>query len=388
MKKALTVFLILSLSLWAVSEEDTKFEPGYIDKIHGVFSAKVREWSVSIDGAILEIYEFFGDDNCSVVSRFNASEYIIEIDPPEENVCRIDSTEGSDTTIQSVRKQPSLEEILSSTVADEFFLTRKLLEERDRSYVRVSYVKQIHSLQKEVDDISIRARLKLNRSRKRLKLFIEDFNDDNAENFGQGEQGNAPAIGVEFFSWEKFGIKPKYSLGFRGIDPFARARFSYKTAWGKWRLEPVQTFIESLDIRDSFRDTFSETTVLYMDTPTSEATLLRFVFERGTQSRVNGMHYNGSAQLYRTLKSGRGLSFNAGFNGSTKYQTTVANSTPVLIEEQNRIFNYSFSMGWRQNFLKKWLFYEINPGVNYHKEHRFRPNYNIYFRIDLFFGHV
>ena len=386
MKAIVTIFLILSISLSALSDDNVSDESSYIDKIYEVFDAKVHEWSVSIDGAILEIYEFFGNDDCSVVSRFNASEYIVDINSSEAGICSTDAVKNTgtnaDTNNQSLFKQPSLEEILTSTVADEFFLTRKLLEERDKSHVRVSYLQSFNSLEDGNSKLYIRARLKLNRSKKHLRLYIEDFKDNTANNIGQPSADKSTSIGLELLSKEKLGIKSKYKLGFRGFDPYLRARYSYKIGFGRWNLEPVQTFTYSL------RDEFSEITELYLDTRTSENTLLRFVADRGTKSRVKGMHYDGFVQWFYTPRKHRGLNFNLGFNGSTKYQNILVSSTPSVIKSENRVFNYMFSARWRENILKKWLFYEIGPGVNYHEAHGYRPNYNIYFKLDLFFGHV
>jgi hypothetical protein len=272
--------------------------------------------------------------------------------------------------------------------ADEFFLTRKFLEERDRSFVRVSYAQKYNSLESDPNDFAVRARLSLGRSKKHMKLFIEDFNEDSAKNIGTSGEITSPSIGVDIFSKTRFGIKPKYSIGFRGIDPFARARFSYQTNFGRWRFEPVQTFTETFETREAFKDTFNETTEFYLDTPTSESTLLRFVLDRGTQSRVEGMRYDGFVQWFWSPREHAGLSLSLGFNGSTKYDNTIADTDPPLIEEENRVYNYLFSLRWRENIWKKWLFYEISPGVNYHESHDYRPNYNIYFAIDLFFGHV
>ena len=47
-----------------------------------------------------------------------------------------------------------------------------------------------------------------------------------------------------------------------------------------------------------------------------------------------------------------------------------------------------FLLRWRENIWKEWLFYELGPGVNYHKRYDYRPNYNISFGIDMFFGHI
>ena len=252
----------------------------------------------------------------------------------------------------------------------------------------VSYAQKYNSLDPDPNTFTVRARLSLGRSKKRMKLFIEDFNEDSAKNIGTSGEDDSPSIGLDFFSKKRFGIRPKYSIGFRGIDPFVRARFSYQTNFGRWQFEPVQTFSETFDTRDTFKDTFNETTEFYLDTPTSEATLLRFVLDRSTKSRLDGMGYDGFVQWFWSPREHAGLSLSLGFNGSTKYENTVVYTDPPLIKKENRVYNYLFSIRWRENIWKKWLFYEITPGVNYHETHDYRPNYNINLRIDLFFGHV
>lgn len=361
----------------ASQEDNTSLgsEYSYVDDYHSYFDGKVHEWGVSIDGMIVGIYEYFGEDENA--THLGDSSIIVM---SETNSSAVISPADANRS-QDVAKLPEVTEAaaLASKEIDEFFLTRKLLEERDRSYVRVSFIQKYNSLEEDTSEVTVRARLSLGRSKKRLRLFIEDFNDDSAKNIGAAGKDNSPSIGVDIFSREKFGITPKYSIGFRGIDPFARARYRYEKKFEKWRFEPVQTFTYSL------KDEFSEITELYLDIPTSEHAFLRFLFDRGTQSGANGMHYDGFIQWFWNPRKNRGLSATLGFNGSTHYQNTLI--TPASAEE-NKVFNYFFSIGWRENIFKPWLFYELGPGVNYHEIHDYRPNYNIHFKIDLFFGHV
>jgi|GEM_PF-3565315 len=264
---------------------------------------------------------------------------------------------------------------------DEFFLTRKLLEERDRSYIRVSFLQAFNSLGPNEFRFNIKARVHLTRSRKRLKLFIENFNDDSAKNIGKTGDEDNPSIGLEQESKTFLGIRPRYSVGFRGIDPFVRARYTFETDFGRWNFKPVQTF------QYSIKDEFSEITELFLDTPTSDNTLLRFVIDRGSNSNDPGMHYDGFIQWFYHPRKKAGLSFNFGANGNTKYLNTIREEPPLL-QKENRVYNYLFLVRWRENIWKKWLFYEIGPGINYHEQYDYRPNYNIFFGIDMFFGHI
>ena len=404
MKFFLIIIFLFSLNLNA-DEDNATQEPseGFIDKAHSSFSLKIKGWGVDIDDMVLGIYGIFGDVNSSAEFDNDNSLYLI----PETNSSystlneEINQTQNYEESNQSKKislvdnnisvfdsniskeKDKSLEETLRNKEKEieEFFLTRKLLEERDRSYIRLSFLQSINSLEDESFKAKVSARVSLTRSRKRIKLFIENLDDDNAKNLGKTNDKDSPSFGLERESRNIFGIKPRYSIGFKGIDPFVRARYSLEKAANSWRFRPVQTFTYSLE------EEFSELTELYFDKPTSESTLFRFLVDRGTKSYIKGMQYDAFIQWFYKPREHAGLSFNFGANGNTKYINTI-NELPLVVEEENRMFNYLFLLRWRENFWKKWLFYEISPGINYHETHEYRPNYNIFIGIDMFFGHV
>jgi len=416
--KFLFVFMYIFCLIVFSSDKNTSVQESpqdFIDDTHKNISSKVKEWGVDIDFMVLDIYEFFKDDNSShfddnytrtiPVNDVNLScemEKVPVLDDnislktaKDNNTSREDNSskrfddincsdinilenhqalDRNDTTIQKIEKKKGDE-------IDEFFLTRILLEERDKSYVRVSFLQGFNSLGKEEFISKLRARVYLTQSRKRFKLFAEDLDEDNIGNIGKSDD-NPASIGIEKVSTKRLGIKPRYSIGFRGIDPFLRARFTYETDFGNWHFKPVQTFQYSL------QEEFSEITELYLDKYLSEKILFRFVVDRGTQTGAPGMRYDGFMQLFYKTQEKEGLSFSLGFNGSTQYKQEVGSSVPPLYEDHNKAYNYLLLFRYRQNIWKKWFFYEIAPGVNYHERYDYRPNYNINFRIDLFFGHV
>lgn len=399
MKTFISFCIIFNVFIFASEEYNSSniVEPSAIDIYHGVFSAKVHEWGIGIDYIVLDI---FGDKNRTIgVSDASLEDYFFEenrsdyridenLSVEDLNSTAVSSYDRNESQIikskedneQDIKKKGS--HLIDGLRMEEFFLTKRLLEERDESYVRVSFLENFNSLESEVFRANVKARLYLGRSRKELRLFIEDFNEDSAKNIAKSKDDESPTIGLERRSGKYFGIKSRYSIGLHGFDAFVRARYSYETSFGRWKFQPVQTFTYAI------KDEFSELTEFYLDRPTSESTLLRFVVDRGTHSGVNGMDYDGYIQWFYTPRPYAGLSFNLGFNGQTHYENTIINSDPPLIKEENRVFNYLFLVRWRENIWRKWLFYEVGPGVNYHEEHDYRPNYNIYFGIDLFFGHV
>ena len=93
--------------------------------------------------------------------------------------------------------------------------------------------------------------------------------------------------------------------------------------------------------------------------------------------------------LYWTPKKNTGFSISQGFNGSTKYQHTEdKNAIPIIYEDYNGIYNYSTNITWRENFYRKWLFYEIQPGVNFHKQYNYEANYTFRVLLDIFVGNI
>jgi hypothetical protein len=436
--KFLFVFIYLFSSVVFCSDKNISVqEPSqnFIDTTHKSLSSKIKEWAVDLDFMLLGVYDYFDDneshpakDNRSILfineanlsgeestakdrpvrpfistEEVNASCEIEEVSVLDENVSKtspftednasIDlnaSAELEDVNCSSIdlfkSHQTGDENMTSSQMKDEgideFFLTRTLLEERDKSYVRLSFLQSFNSLAEEEFQAKLRARVYFTQSRKRFKLFVENLDEDNVENIGKSDDDNPASFGIEKESTKRLGIKPRYSIGFKGIDPFARARFSYETDFGSWHFKPVQTFQYSLE------EEFSEITELYFDKYLNENLFFRFVVDRGTKTDTPGMRYDSFIQLFYKTAKQEGLSFNLGFNGSTKYQQEVDLTVPPIYEDHNKVYNYLFLLRYRQNIWKKWFFYEIAPGVNYHEIYDYRPNYNINFRIDLFFGHV
>ncbi len=391
----LSIFLF-SMKVHAVSDLNSS-GPSHVDSLHKAVSSKVHKWAVDIDEMLMDVYDYFGENNTSQVYESNdilfkdANESIVEtvdmnVSIVDHNDTELEFFEADEEETASLTLSEKLQEDnISTTVQsfDAFFLTRRELEERDKSYVRVRFSQLFNSLSSEKTRAEVRAKLHLGRSKKKLKLVIEDLNDDTAQNIGRSDNKESPSIGVERSSGKVLGIKPKYSIGFRGIDPYVRARYYYETELGLgWKFHPVQTFLYTLE------EEFSELTEFYFDKPTSENTMFRFVADRGTEDRVDGMRYDTYLQWFYTPRDHAGLSFTLGANAHTKYQNTIIDSDPPLIHEENRVYNYSVYVRWRENIWKKWLFYEITPGVNYHEENDYRPNYNILFRVELFFGRV
>lgn len=328
-------------------------QKGYLDRLHEGSSAQVGKWSTIIDDKLVDMADYLS---------------------PSENSDEEDEEMLSEEEMTRQNKKS----------VDSYFLNNKYLDEITGSYLRIR-PKVLFSSREDTDlSAKISAQLKLSRSKKRFKLFIDELTDDNAKNIGSSdEESSRPEIGINYFAPERYGLTSKYSLGVRGIDPYVRARYSTEFQAGVWLIEPVQIFQYSVG------DRYKEETQLFFDTPLSNLSLLRFFLGRGTEYDAPGMRYDASLTIFWAPMDNLGLSLRQFCNGSTKFEYTENEQTdPVVTEQMNGIYNYGASMSVRQNFFRDWLFYEVHPGVNFHKKHDYEPNYTLLIFLDIYFGNI
>ncbi len=266
---------------------------------------------------------------------------------------------------------------------DNFFKSTKYLEETIKSYIRVSTNYRYNSLERDDFNVNIHASIDLKKSSKNLKLFISDLNSDNANDLLNKKRykGDNAAIGISLMENISRNINVKYSLGIRSLYPYVKARFSIKKQLGSFQFEPVQNF------QYSTKDHFSEDTRLYIDKYIQKNLLFRTEFGRGSGSRFDGMNYDATFHLFWTLNSKSGFVFTQAFYGNTKYKYTI-NQTTEEEKMFNGINNYLTQVSYRHDIYKKWIFYEISPGVNFSKNDNFKANYRLYLKFDLFFGNL
>jgi hypothetical protein len=316
----------------------------WVDDYHESISEEVVEWAESIDRTL---YEWLGGDEENATARHTA------------------------TDLERERKNN-----------DAFFQTRKYLNETSRAYIRLRVDTSVRSLESDDTNFHVRVHLPLSRTRKRLKFFIEDLNEDNAENLvkrsDETTESDSPKFGLNYFAPEAYGIHSKYSLGLSGLHPYVRGRYNMVFEPGVWVIEPVQTF------QYSERSDFSEWTNLYFDTEPWEETLFRIRLSRGTRAHEKGMPYGIALSFSRETAGHSGVRLVQSFAGHTRYEYTPDGSDET--RRYSGIYNYTTAVGYRRSVWKKWLYLEAIPSVNFHKEHDYRPNYSFFLLFDLFFG--
>jgi len=266
---------------------------------------------------------------------------------------------------------------------DSFFKTNKYLDETEKTFLRVNFNTLTQTKGSNDFGYRVKARLPLSRTKKNYNLFIDDFTNEspNSEITNQSTDNAKTSVGLNFFAPETLGIDSKYSVGVRGFKPFIRARYNLDYTLGSWGIQPVQIFKYSSDKK------FEEETNLYFDKKIMDTDLLRFALYRHTQEKVSGMDYAFSAQYFVPLKNQAALSISQAFIGNTKY-IDIPYGSP-FVQNHNTyggINNYATNLSYRENIWKKWFFYQVSPGFNFHRQHNYKANYSINFSIEMYFG--
>jgi hypothetical protein len=212
-KSIVVLSLLLSLCN-ADTNVTTQQESNYIDETHTTLSKEVLEWSDTIDTTLSS---WVGND--------------------EINTTTVGSN-VSDNTLENKVK-----------IVDSFFQNNKYLNETEETFIRVRVGSNFQSKRSNDFDLRFKVQLPLSKSKKSLKIFVDDITLDNAKNIlrdDSEDDRSAPDIGVHYFSPKTYGIESKYSLGLSGIYPFVKARYNLPFKINEWLIDPVQVFKYSI----------------------------------------------------------------------------------------------------------------------------------------------
>ncbi len=395
------VVLSLLVSLCNADSNNTiEDESSYIDEMHKTLSETIIKWSDIIDLTVSDWLEdnetnITADNNetnttsdnnetnttTTAVTNVAASRTVVVSNVPVRKPTAVSNVPVSRATVVPNIPENTLEERVRS--ADAFFQNDKYLDDTDNAYVRVRVESYFESKGSNDLGLTLRAQMPFSRSKKNLKIFVENMTLDNANDILQDNVGNdreAPDIGIHYFKQENW-IKSRYSIGLGGIDPFVKARYNIPIKTDKWLIDLVQLFKYSTDNK------FEEDTNIYFDKEVGKKSLFRIQLYRKTQEDVAGMDYALFLQFYRSLGKYTGFGFGQSFIGNTKYQYAIDNSVaPSQTKKYSGINCYVTSLSWRKNIWRKWFYYEVRPSVSFDKDYDYEPNYRIQLFFDFYLG--
>jgi len=320
------------------------------------------------------------ETNKTITDNSETNTTIVLTELPARRTATAANKPTTNTTVVTNVPEDTLEDRVNS--ADAFFQNDKYLDETENTYVRVRAESYLQSKESNDYDLTIRAQMPFKKSRRNLKIFVENFTLDNATDLLQDKDDDdkSPDIGIHYFKPLNV-IKSRYSVGLSGIDPFVKARYNIPIQTDKWLIDMVQLFQYSTD------DKFEEETNIYFDKEVGKKSLLRVQLYRSTQEEFDGMNYALSLIYYQSLTKHTGFGFGQSFYGNTKYEYTDDNGIePPQIKQFGGINSYVTSLSWRTNVWRKWFFAEVRPSVSFQKAYDYEPNYRVRAFLDFYFG--
>ena len=335
--RAIVLFIYVSLFYTASAQTNAKthtFEQ-YIDNKQKLFSKKVTNLFDSVD-QMLSNWVCNSDDNlsCAVFEKQNE--------------------------------------------VDEFFINEKFIYETQKSFIRIRLGSLVQTKDATSFNHKLRAQIPLQKTEKGFGIFIDDIKrnyfDETTPTINENEKGTE--VGLSYFTPIKHNIKSRYSISISGLSAYATARYHRDFKIGKWLIQPTQQF------RYSSKNDFSEETNIYIDRTLTDDSFLRTTLYRKTQSHIDGFDYRASFSYFLTPSKRKGFSLSQHFWGNSKY---VCDEAP---QRYNGISDYRTIVSWRQNIFRKWITYEIQPTVSFHRQYDYEPNYILRFFIDFYFGNI
>ncbi|MCK4875902.1 MAG: hypothetical protein KAS26_08660, partial [Sulfurimonas sp.] len=291
----LILYLLFVVDISADTNTAAQPSQNYIDKKQKDISKKVVEWSYNIDNGLSRwIYNAEDEIYCE----------------EQEQILNEKLFENNENSI------------------DEFFKNEKFIDETEKRFLRIRLGTNLQSKNSTSFNYKIRVHIPLTKTKKNIKLFIDNIKQDYSDDTIADDTEKTPGIGVSYFSPEYHKIKSKYSLGTRGLNPYVRARYSRVFKAGNWKIEPTQQF------KYSIKYDWSEETNIYFDRALEKFSLFRTTLHRKTKASYSGMDYRVAFSYYYTPKKKTGLSLTQSFWGNTKYRYTIDGTTdPATLSE-------------------------------------------------------
>ncbi|HHH73005.1 MAG TPA: hypothetical protein ENL04_04190 [Sulfuricurvum sp.] len=220
-----------------------------------------------------------------------------------------------------------------------------------------------------------------------LQLFIGDpLKDENKQVFdNQGNVDDTTTVGARYFIPEFVdNLKFDVSAGFRGLtNPFVQPRVEYPMNFYDWLIRPVQ-YAEY-----SVKREFYEETDLYFDRRIAAAELVRLFLKRSTETQKKGMQYDASISYFNTVKYNVGFRTYVSLSGETTLnEGRYENPRYDDVDPHSGVNRYSLGASWKSSFLRKWLFFELEPRVDFDMLYNWRPNYVVRYWLEFYFGDI
>ncbi|MEJ2501507.1 MAG: hypothetical protein P8Y65_10405, partial [Campylobacterales bacterium] len=296
----------------------------------------------------------------------------------------------AETAPEAVPEKKTDDENASSALVDYFdnlFRDDTYLYSSEASYLIVRVGVETNKEEGTQFLNQVRLAMKLPHTQEQWQIFIGDPLTDRDKDTvdDQGNVDETTGVGARYFLPQIIErVSADASAGFRGIDnPFIQGRVDYRQYVDAWLVRPVQ-YVDYSRTRE-----FYEETDLYFDYRLAKREVVRFLLKRSTETNKIGMQYAAALSYFNTLRLGTGIRTFVGMAGETKVnEGRYADPNYDDVDPQSGIYRYSIGAGWKASFLRKWLFFEVEPRVDYDMLYNWRPNFVVRYWLEFYFGDI
>lgn len=230
---------------------------------------------------------------------------------------------------------------------------------------------------------SLWANLRLSRASERLRLVFSGEKDTDPLSSSLPQDPGNPGFDRNSPSMRVVNTELRYSLidtsamdmflgaGVRlriPTEAFLRTRFQYT-----YKIDDSSQLrlAETLFIKSS--DRLGETTEVYLERLIDKKTLVRWANSGTYSHEIKGLEWGSELSLIRELSPRSGITLTGGGYGNTSIYDGVG--------------NYRTLVRYRRNFLRRWLFYEVEPEVAWQRraDGNFSSNAALTFRLEIMF---
>lgn len=289
------------------------------------------------------------------------------------------ATENSENLIDVSQQAISYSLLSLSDSIDSFFGDEELILNHDKkTKAIISLTHTLAERAKPESLVKVRIKLRLPRTKSRLNLVVDNISDElrnnevsesDFEKIQEESQENDLTTSLKYIvqESEKWDISTKAGIKIKiPLDPFTSIRAQRNISFFHWKLTLAQNifWFQSRGLGEVSRIDFER--------PVFKKSLFRFSNSASWLKDEDFFRFNHSLTIFQPLNHQAGLSYSAGIS---------SNSDPRI-----HLDSYSLSVSYRRRLWRKWLFFDIIPGIQYPKSINFAPNYSMIFRLESIFG--
>ena len=308
-----------------------------------------------------------------------------KLDSSLEKWLSSDTNDSSAKVLESIEEDKDAYRFFSMvSLYDKFFKDETYLSTTNKSYLRIRF-----GIEENIKDEfsylnNIRMKLRLPKTQESFHLFIGDDEDENRDTIKKNPEDIKTSIGIQYLFDTMDVFNANIYGGFRGIDnPFTKFRMEYPIVFKHLLFRPIQYFEYSREKK------FKEETKFYFDHRlTDDSDLIRLTLSRSTQTYLEGISYYTQLSYLNTIRPGTGFQIYTNLSGRTKLTGNEPINPEYDITPTTGIYDYRSGIIWKQQFFKKYLFYELHPSIQYTQEYDYNANYILRANIELYFGNI